>query len=248
MTQKSPCPIAAHSDHPVSDNDPYDNSLASESTITRRGYVKWFNFSKNYGFLVPEGGGADILIHQSCLNRAKIEHLHEGDFIECKVIQTPRGYQTIEILSTIPHQIDDSNALAANDQRGPITDIGDFERVIVKWFDRIKGYGFLNRLEGSSDIFIHIKVLQRAVIETLNQGEMIYARFGHCNRGLIAVDIYSNTASEDQSATEPDAPDAEGLGISIDKITKSEQPVPSSSHDQLHPALTNPDCDKTQTL
>jgi CspA family cold shock protein len=42
------------------------------------GTVKWFNAQKGYGFIQPEGGGADVFVHISAVERAGMGSLHEG--------------------------------------------------------------------------------------------------------------------------------------------------------------------------
>ncbi|MFW6028048.1 MAG: cold-shock protein [bacterium] len=43
----------------------------------------------------------------------------------------------------------------------------------VKWFCPVKGYGFLEPLEGGRDIFVHANILRRADIESLDEGETV---------------------------------------------------------------------------
>ena len=46
-----------------------------------KGIVKWFNASKGFGFIQPEGGGKDVFVHISALERAGIKTLSEGQKI-----------------------------------------------------------------------------------------------------------------------------------------------------------------------
>jgi cold shock protein len=42
------------------------------------GKVKWFNSAKGYGFIEPEGGGQDVFVHVSAVERAGLSGLNEG--------------------------------------------------------------------------------------------------------------------------------------------------------------------------
>ena len=50
-----------------------------------RGEVKWFGIDKGYGFIAPEGGGKDVFVHISELQKANIPLLKEGDKVEFEV-------------------------------------------------------------------------------------------------------------------------------------------------------------------
>ena len=47
-----------------------------------RGTVKWFNSQKGYGFIQPQGGGKDVFVHISAVERAGLNSLNEGQVIE----------------------------------------------------------------------------------------------------------------------------------------------------------------------
>ena len=47
-----------------------------------KGTVKWFNSQKGYGFIQPQGGGKDVFVHISAVERAGLSSLNEGQVVE----------------------------------------------------------------------------------------------------------------------------------------------------------------------
>lgn len=52
----------------------------------------------------------------------------------------------------------------------------------VKWFDQIKGYGFIEQTDGGKDIFVHISALNRSGIKTLKEGQKVRFEVSISNR------------------------------------------------------------------
>jgi CspA family cold shock protein len=63
--------------------------------------VKWFNPTKGFGFVEPEGGGNDVFVHISAVERAGISTLNEGDRIEYELVKGQNGKSSAEDLKLV---------------------------------------------------------------------------------------------------------------------------------------------------
>jgi CspA family cold shock protein len=153
------------------------------------GVIKWFDAAKGYGFIVPDNGMADVLVHVSCLRRDGYQTAYEGARVVCEALPRPKGLQAFRIL-----RMDESTAIHPSQTppartHNSVTPSGGFERVLVKWFNRARGYGFVTRGEGTPDIFIHMETLRRFGLTELRPGQTVLVRFGDGPKGLMAAEI-----------------------------------------------------------
>ena len=157
--------------------------------VEMSGHIKWFDVSKGFGFIVPDNGMPDVLIHVSCLRRDGYQSAPEGARITCEVIERHRGYQAFRILSMDVTTATHPSQLPPARTHVQVTPTGGFERVVVKWFNRLRGFGFVNRGDGGEDIFVHMETLRRTGIAELTPGETVFVRFGNGPKGLMAAEV-----------------------------------------------------------
>jgi CspA family cold shock protein len=175
-----------------------EGEVAGEELPVIKGTIKWFNSEKGFGFIVPEDGGADIFLHLSALRDAGVMEINGGATIECTVSEGPKGLQVARVID-----IDSSTAVPAPKRRTrsplgierghhePLYDVGDFVDAEVKWFNPVKGYGFITVEEGTPDVFIHMQTLRRCGISVLDRGQAVRVRIGQSPKGPQVAEIVS---------------------------------------------------------
>lgn len=168
---------------------------AGTNLVEVTGVIKWFDASKGYGFIVPDNGWPDVLLHVTVLRRDGFQTAYEGARIVVECIQRAKGYQAFRVVS-----MDESTAIHPAQMLPPrthvtVTPTSGLERAQVKWFNRLRGFGFLTCGEGTPDIFVHMETLRRFGMTELRPGQYVLVRFGPGSKGMMAAEIHPETGS-----------------------------------------------------
>ncbi|HEX8525447.1 cold-shock protein [Allosphingosinicella sp.] len=161
-----------------------------------KGVVKFFNSQKGFGFIVRDDGGEDVFVHISAVEQAGLTGLADGQPLEFTLVD--RGGR----ISATGLKIE-GEPLPVTDRpqgdrgpggpggaggRGPQRELtGEKASGTVKFFNAMKGFGFISRDDGQPDAFVHISAVERAGLPTLNEGDRVEFELEVDRRGKTAA-------------------------------------------------------------
>jgi CspA family cold shock protein len=147
-----------------------------------KGVVKFFNPQKGFGFIVRDDGGEDVFVHISAVEQAGLTDLADGQPLEFTLVD--RGGR----ISATNLRIEGEPMAVERAERGPQRQLtGEKASGTVKFFNAMKGFGFIQRDDGQPDAFVHISAVERAGIPTLNEGDRLEFELEVDRRGKYAA-------------------------------------------------------------
>ncbi|MFL6800331.1 MAG: cold-shock protein [Sphingomicrobium sp.] len=147
-----------------------------------KGIVKFFNPQKGFGFIVRDDGGEDVFVHISAVEQAGLTDLADGQPLEFTLVD--RGGR----ISATNLRIDGEPMAVERAERAPQRQLtGEKASGTVKFFNSMKGFGFIQRDDGQPDAFVHISAVERAGMPTLNEGDRLEFEIEVDRRGKYAA-------------------------------------------------------------
>ena len=164
-----------------------------------KGVVKFFNPQKGFGFIVRDDGGEDVFVHISAVEQANLTDLADGQPLEFTLVDRGGRVSATNLrIDGEPMEVvrggapaardGDAGGFGGGDRGGPQRQLtGEKSQGTVKFFNAMKGFGFISRDDGQPDAFVHISAVERAGLPTINEGDRFEFEIEVDRRGKYAA-------------------------------------------------------------
>lgn len=153
--------------------------------------VKWFDVIRGFGSIEPEDGSGEILLTVTLVRMHGISRVRRGVLMRCHVAWRSKVRSVVAILD-----IDESTALPEIDGVRPqdvpkegALSAQSWQRAMVKWFNRLRGFGFLMLEDGAADVFVHMETVRQSGLSGLQSGQIVQVRVVRRPRGAVAAEM-----------------------------------------------------------
>lgn len=184
------------------------NEAESSARGVLAGRVKWYDVTKGYGFVVPDEGGPDIMVHASCVRASGRMSLADDAAVRLVAAQGDRGLHAVELLDVEEPEggaapaAERADAARPTDFLDPGAATGPLLPARVKWFDKQKGFGFVNIFGEPEDVFVHMEIVRRSGFPDLSSGDGMAVRTFRGPRGLMVAELrlWESAVGQDDGA------------------------------------------------
>ena len=147
---------------------------SDQNETAREGELVWYNERKGYGFV--RIGDEEVFLHRSTLDRFGLVRLLTGDVVTVSLSTNEHG-QVIKDLLAVQRPFSPAPPAAHEPDKGEL-------RAVVKFFNDLRGYGFVTADDLDEDVFVHSRVLNDCGFSSLIQGQKILVKVDDSGRGL----------------------------------------------------------------
>jgi len=141
--------------------------------MVRDGEVIWYNERKGYGFV--KIGDAEVFMHRTALDRFGLIRVLAGDKVTVVLASNEHG-EAIQYLLRVDRPMTPSLPSGSEPAKGEM-------RAVVKFFNDIRGYGFVTADNLERDVFVHSRVLNDCGLQSLVQGQRLLVKVDNSGRG-----------------------------------------------------------------
>jgi len=159
------------------------------------GVVKWYDAKKGFGFIKPDSGDEEIMLHELVLRSSNFLSVSEGCAIKVRVSRNDRGLRAEEVVAvTVPEQSHHDHACFAG-----TTPPTAFVPARIKFYDCEQGFGFATMFGDTRDVYINRVTLRNSGLQDVQPGAAV--SFVERDVGLLAFEIqpWLTQPQDDQS-------------------------------------------------
>ena len=153
---------------------PSDSLATDVTTEVTQGQLVWYNERKGYGFV--RIGDEEVFLHRSTLDRFGLVRLLTGDLVTVSLSTNEHGHVIQDLLS-VERPLSPTPPAASEPEEGEV-------RAVVKFFNDLRGYGFVTADNLKEDVFVHSRVPNDCGFHSLIQGQKILVKVDDSGRGL----------------------------------------------------------------
>ena len=167
---------------------------AAPSGPTVEAIVKWFNVDKGFGFVELADGSGDAFLHVAVLQAGGHDAVEPETKLSVQVGQGQKGRQVTVVLAVhasaggAPRAANPSPRSSSGRERPDPATAAEIEGT-VKWFNPVKGFGFVVCEDGGKDVFVHVSIVERAGLRGLDEGQRLAMKVVKTQKGREAISL-----------------------------------------------------------